>query len=53
VDARPASVVHHDDQIGNLLALGQKHQDELAKLRRSMAETHRLFQAHLKRLPPQ
>lgn len=53
VEALAASVVAHDDQIGNLILIAEKHKDEMADLRRSMAETDRLFQAYLKRLPPQ
>jgi phage shock protein A len=43
----------HDERIGNLLKAAEKSQGEMAELRRSMAETDRLFQAYLKRLPPQ
>jgi hypothetical protein len=53
VDALASSVVHHDDQIGNLIKVAQKHQEEMAELRRESAETQRLLQAYLRRLPPQ
>ena len=60
VKSLAASVVHHDDvievhnqQIGNLISLADKHWAEIVELRRSMAETDRLWQAYLKRLPPQ
>ena len=52
VAALPSRVVHHDDQIGNLITIAEKHREEMAELRqsmvelrRSMAETDRLFQA--------
>ena len=53
VDSLASSVVHHDEQIGLLIQISEKHKEEMAELRRSMAETERLFQAYLKRLPPQ
>ena len=60
VESLAASVVAHDDQIGahdeqieKLILVAQKHQEEIAELRRSQAETDRLWQAYLKRLPPQ
>lgn len=53
VESLPATVVEHDDQIAALIKVAQKHQEEMAELRRSMAETDRLWQAYLKRLPPQ
>ncbi len=64
VESLAASVVHHDDQIGDLIKVAEKHQkemaeyrrahqEEMAELRRSIAETERLWQAYLKRLPPQ
>jgi hypothetical protein len=43
----------HSEQIGNLILVAEQHKAEMADLRRSMAETDRLFQAYLKRLPPQ
>ena len=53
VESLAASVVHHDDQIASLIKVAEKHQKEMADLRRSQAETERLWQAYLKRLPPQ
>jgi peptidoglycan hydrolase CwlO-like protein len=53
VESLAASVVEHDDQIENLIKVAEKHQEEIRELRRSMAETDRLWQAYLKRLPPQ
>lgn len=53
VESLAATVVEHDDQIASLIRVAQRHQEELAELRRSMAETDRLWQAYLKRLPPQ
>jgi hypothetical protein len=60
VETLAATVVEHDDQIGGLIKLAEKHQQqmledrkEMAELRRSMAETHRLWEAYLRRLPPQ
>jgi hypothetical protein len=60
VDALASSVVAHDDQIDKLIQLAdkhnaafEKHEKEMADIRRSHAETERLFQAYLKRLPPQ
>jgi len=60
-----ASVVAHDDRLdrhdtqiagllavtGNLAVSATKHDTEIAELRRSVAETHRLLQAYLTRLP--
>jgi peptidoglycan hydrolase CwlO-like protein len=53
VESLAASVVSHDDQIESLFKVAEKHQAEMAELRRSIAETDRLWQAYLKRLPPQ
>jgi hypothetical protein len=53
VESLAASVVEHDDQIESLIKVAEKHQEEIHELRRSMAETDRLWQAYLKRLPPQ
>lgn len=53
VESLAASVVHHDDQIADLIRVAEKHQSEMDELRRSIAETERLWQAYLKRLPPQ
>jgi len=60
VEALAPSAVAHDDQIGNLIKVAEKHQQELDEFRRSMAqlrqshsETMRLFEAYLRRLPPQ
>ncbi len=47
------AVTAHNEQIGLLIQIADRHKEELAELRRSMAETDRLFQAYLKRLPPQ
>ncbi len=53
VESLAASVVEHDDQIENLIKVAEKHHEEIVELRRSIAETDRLWQAYLKRLPPQ
>ena len=53
VESLAATVVEHDDQIENLIKVAQEHQRELDKLQRSIAETGRLWEAYLKRLPPQ
>jgi hypothetical protein len=60
VESLPTSVVAHDDQIGNLISLADKHWAEIVELRRSISElqrsiaqTDKLWQAYLKRLPPQ
>jgi hypothetical protein len=53
VESLAASVVEHDDQIENLVKVAEKHQKEMADFRRSHAETNRLLEAYLKRLPPQ
>jgi hypothetical protein len=53
VESLAATVVAHDDQIGNLITLADKHWAEIVELRRSIAETDRLWQAYLKRLPTQ
>jgi len=53
VDGLAPSVVAHDDQIERLILVAQKHQEEMAEFRREIAETQRLFQAYLRRLPPQ
>jgi hypothetical protein len=53
VDALASSVVHHDNQIENLINIAEKHESELAELRRLHAENERLWQAYLRRLPPQ
>jgi hypothetical protein len=53
VESLAASVVAHDDQIENLIKVAQKHQEEMAELRRSRAKSDRLLEAYLKRLPPQ
>jgi hypothetical protein len=50
---RGDQVETHDEQIGELILVAQKHQEETVELRRSIAETARLWQAYLKRLPPQ
>lgn len=43
----------HSDQIRGLIEVAEKHQEEIENLRRLQAENNRLFQAYLKRLPPQ
>lgn len=53
VESLAASVVEHDDQIENLIKVAQKHQEEMAELRRAQARNERLLEAYLKRLPPQ
>jgi hypothetical protein len=53
VESLAKSVVEHTDQIGGLIEVAEKHQEEIEKLQRSQAETNRLFEAYLKRLPPQ
>lgn len=53
VESLAASVVEHDDQIGPLLKISEKQQKEMEEFRRANAETQRLWQAYLKRLPPQ
>jgi len=71
VESLAASGVEHNDQIGSLITVAQKHQEEMAasrqrheeemaaferkmdELRRSQAETERLWQAYLRGLPPQ
>jgi hypothetical protein len=53
VESLAESVVEHTDQIGGLIEVAEKHQEEIEKLRRSQAEVNRLFEAYLKRLPPQ
>jgi uncharacterized tellurite resistance protein B-like protein len=67
VESLAASVVAHDDlieshdrQIDGLIKVAEKQQQEMiefrkemAELRRESAETRRIFQAYLKRLPPQ
>jgi phage shock protein A len=60
VESLAASVVEHDDQIEGLIKVAEKQQKaaeegrrETDKLRQSIAETERLWQAYLKRLPPQ
>jgi hypothetical protein len=66
VESLAASVVAHDDlieshdrQIEGLIKVAQKHQEDMAEFRKKMlelreeqAETQRLLQAYLKRLPP-
>ncbi len=53
VESLAASVVEHDDQIELLIKVAQEHQGKMEELRRSHAETERLLQAYLKRMPPQ
>lgn len=53
VESLAASVVAHDDQIEGLIQVAQKHDEEMKELRRSIANTERLLEAYLKRLPPQ
>jgi hypothetical protein len=53
VESLAASVVEHDDQIENLIKIAEKHQQEMAELRRTRAKTDSLLEAYLKRLPPQ
>lgn len=53
VESLAASVVEHDDQIEGLIKVADKHQKEMAELRRSQARNERLLEAYLKRLPPQ
>jgi hypothetical protein len=64
VESLAGTVVAHDDQIDGLIKVAEKHQaempeysrkhrEEMDELRRAIAETDRLWQAYLKRLPPQ
>jgi archaellum component FlaC len=53
VESLASSVVEHDDQIEGLIKIAQKHDEEIARLRRSSANIERLLEAYLKRLPPQ
>jgi ABC-type transporter Mla subunit MlaD len=67
VETLASTVVQHDDQIAatgeNLKALAEsvkavadfdaRHQVEILELRKEAAETQRLLQAYLRRLPPQ
>jgi hypothetical protein len=53
VESLAASVVEHDDQIESLIKVAQKHEAEMADIRRSHAETLKLLEAYLRRLPPQ
>lgn len=53
VESLAASVVAHDDQIEGLIQVAQKHDEEMKELRRSIANTERLLEVYLKRLPPQ
>jgi hypothetical protein len=53
VESLAASVVGHDDQIEILIKVAQKHEGTMEDLKRAHAETERLLQAYLKRLPPQ
>jgi hypothetical protein len=53
VESLAASVVEHDDQIENLIKVAEKHEAEMADLRRSHAEALKLWEAYLRRLPPQ
>ena len=53
VESLPVSVVAHDGQIASLISLADKHWAVIVELRRSIAETDKLWQAYLKRLPPQ
>lgn len=53
VESLAVSVVEHDDQLENLIKVAQKHEVEMADLRRSNAETLKLLGAYLRRLPPQ
>jgi len=46
-------VARHDNPIERLITKAEKHQEELAELRRSIANTERLLEAYLRRLPPQ
>jgi hypothetical protein len=43
----------HDDRIEKLIAIAGKHAEDMAEIRRSQAESVRLFEAYLRRLPPQ
>lgn len=53
VESLAVSATEHSNHIEGLIERAEKHQEEIEKLRRSQAETDRLFQAYLKRLPPQ
>ena len=53
VESLAASVVEHDDQIEMLIKVSEKHQKEMEEFRHANTETQRLWQAYLKRLPPQ
>jgi hypothetical protein len=53
VESLAESAVAHTDQIGGLIEVAEKHQEETEKLRRSQADANRHFEAYLKRLPPQ
>ena len=53
VESLASSVVAHDDQIDGLIKVAEEHREELEQLRHSIAETDRLWQAYLKRLPTQ
>jgi hypothetical protein len=53
MEAQDQKMESHDVRIANLIKIAEKHEQEMAELRRSQAETDRLWQAYLKRLPPQ
>lgn len=60
VESLAATVVSHDDQIDGLIKVAQKHQEEMGEFRKQMdelrrqhAENSRLWEAYLRRLPPQ
>lgn len=67
VSALAASVVHHDDlieqisarmvtlvdRVDKLAGVGERHEEQIAELRRTAMNTERLLEVYLKRLPPQ
>ena len=53
VSALASSVVAHDDQIGALIKLADKHEMAIAELREYITSVERQFEAYPRRLPPQ
>jgi hypothetical protein len=50
---RKEHLASHDERIANLITLAEKSKEEMAEIRRSQVESVRLFEAYLRRLPPQ
>jgi hypothetical protein len=51
VEPLAASVVEHDDQIGALIQVAEKHSEQFAETREAIATLEKQWQAYLNTLP--